>query len=253
MIELRVGTWNVREGVSAEEGQPFDPAAVVGDLDLDLLLMQEVPIIPGSRLGLAKLARRTSMRYSRTLPLYGASFTGAEAGLASLSKFRIAGSHRTYFDPAGLTISVNDGTRLAPAQRKGMLGITVGLPELDQSLNVLNLHQFPFSRLGAAPTDARFGHLWRTVRSVFADTSAMGPTVLAGDFNTSNRSLALPSPAYRRAIVDGPTHEGFAADDILTSPDLSVLATETLSNPSDHLLCIATLGVRPKRERFGHS
>jgi endonuclease/exonuclease/phosphatase family metal-dependent hydrolase len=244
VIELRVGTWNVREGVSADDGRSFDPAAVVGDLDLDLLIMQEVPIIPGNHRGLAKLASRASMRYLRTLPLYGASFTGAEAGLASLSRFRITGSHRTYFDPPGLFISVDDGGRVEPVQRKGMLRITVDLPELKGSLNVLNLHQFPFSRLKAAPTAAKFGHLWDTVRSVFADTSATGPTVLAGDFNTSNRSLALPSPAYRRAIGDRPTHEGFAADDILTSPGLSVLATETLSNPSDHLLCVATLGLR---------
>jgi hypothetical protein len=45
-------------------------------------------------------------------------------------------------------------------------------------------------------------------------------------------------PSVSRAIGDVPTHEGFAADDILFSPHFKFVRRLLLENDSDHLLCV---------------
>lgn len=240
---IRVGSWNVREGLPAKSLDPEDRPAALASLialviehRIDVLAMQEVDFdVIGRSSVLAALRTQTALEHIHAEPLSPSSFLpGFRAGLALASRVPIAG--------AGLRRLPNPGLSKGE-QATYDKGSIAGTVQLDgQRLGVVSVHSFPFLRFGRSAEESEFAPIWRAMADRIGKMGE-DPVVVGGDFNTPDRELLLrntPFPMYR-AVGDRPTHCGRATDDILYTGDL-VLTEQAriLASFSDHDLCVAT-------------
>jgi len=239
---IRIGSWNVREGLPGQSSDPEDrPAglaslvALVIEQKLDVLAMQRVDFdVIGRSTILAALRTQTALENIHAGPLSPSSFQpGHQSGLALASRVPIAGYGLRRLPNPGLSIG-SEAT-----YDKGSIAGTV---ELDgMRLTVVSVHGFPFDRFGRRPEEPEFGPIWRAMAE---RTGKLGdvPLVVCGDFATARRDLFLRNTAIPlvASIGDRPTSCGQATDDILYS-DRLVPAGESrvLASFSDHDLCVA--------------
>jgi endonuclease/exonuclease/phosphatase family metal-dependent hydrolase len=234
---LRVASWNVRECVAYATGQPsFDPVELISRIAPDILALQEVPFITdGSSVLLSDLRDRTELTNLSAFPLGPSSFhSDRHSGVATVSKYPFVSENRVWIKNPGL--SIHEGVTSQPAHDKGILASKLSHESME--INVCNFHMFPFNRIGRPASDQIFASMWNSVQQL-SEAFADSPSILLGDFNTPDRMLTERYfPSVSRAIGDVPTHEGFAADDILFSPHFKFVRRLLLENDSDHLLCV---------------
>jgi len=240
---IRIGSWNLREGLPGQSSDPEDrPAglaalvALVIEQKLDVLAMQRVDFdVIGRSAVLAALRTQTALENIHAEPLSPSSFQpGHQSGLALASRVPIAGYGLRRLPNPGLSSG-----SLATYDK----GSIAGAVELDGiRLTVLSLHGFAFHQFGRRPEEAEFAPIWRALAERIGKLREE-PLVVCGDFATARRDLFLrnvPMP-LTPSIGDRPTSLGQATDDILYSDQL-VPAEEprVLATFSDHDLCVAT-------------
>jgi endonuclease/exonuclease/phosphatase family metal-dependent hydrolase len=239
---LRIGSWNVREGLPDPSTDPLDRpaalaslAALVIEQRIDVLAMQEVDYdVIGRSSVLTTLRTETALQYIHADQLSPSSYLpGYRSGLALASRTPIVGRGMERFPNPGLV------TGDMRSYDKGVLAGTVQAGGM--RLTVVTAHSFPFRRFGATPDENRFAPVWQALAEHLGKLD--DPLVLCGDFNTPRRELltARTDRPLSRAIGDRPTHRGLATDDILYSAGLTVSGTpRVLDSFSDHDLCVAT-------------
>lgn len=248
-IIFRVGTWNVHEAVTADStsGTPCnlnEVVRLVNEYRLDILALQEVDLHPdGSSAVLRVLCDQTELRYQQAHALSPSSFrAGFAAGLAIASRFaitsRVSGSLRNpirTFSEDGIEVVSHD---------KGVLWCTIDLSGITAVVG--SFHAFPFYKFDRSAEDSIFAPTWRSM-SKYVSKFQGTPLLLCGDFNTPRRDLLIdisPTP-LQRVVGDIRTYRGFAADDILASPEVEQANSPTIvENFSDHKLCIGEFAIR---------
>lgn len=245
---LRVGSWNVREGLPDGTDDPAgrvtamaDLAAALAAYPVDVLALQEVDFDPsGASAVLDALRAHTPLRHVYAEPVSPSAYlAGHAAGVGIASRVPVV-EH-------GLELMPNPGLRLqwrgeaVYSFEKGMIAGAVELAGL--RVTVTSVHLFPFRRFGRTPEEPEFAPIWRDLADQlgkFADE----PLVVCGDFNTPRRDLLLRAAdrPLSRAVGERPTHRGLPIDDILYSADFAEVATpDVVRTFSDHDLCVAHL------------
>lgn len=245
---IRIGSWNVREGLPTSSDDPADRPAALDEMvalvrahQVDVLALQEVDFAPdGESTVLSALLGRTELQYAAGFALSDSSFeAGAKAGVAVVSRYPLAGIDSFLLPNPGL--SKGQGPRRFTLHDKGVVACTIdfGLTEL----MVASLHAFPFHRFGRDAGDPAFAGVWQAI-SANLPRRPDGQLVICGDFNTEERGLLLDSfvPSMDRAFPGRPTHHGKEIDDILFSAGLACdERPELVDNFSDHDLCLVDL------------
>ncbi|MEV0595826.1 endonuclease/exonuclease/phosphatase family protein [Nonomuraea cavernae] len=233
---IRVGTWNVHEGVT-DHGDVLDEAVehVLAER-LDLLALQEVPFPEGSRSSplLTELAERTRLRHYQANVLSPSWLVqGKRSGVAVASRFPIETA----------AVAVLPNPRL---ERGGMLSfdkgtVTARVRAMGRLVAMTSLHMPPFHRFGRRADDPDFGYIWDNLAKQL-EPEEDEVTVIAGDFNTSHRRLLLRRiGADLETSVTGATRRGKAVDDIVHSASVARVSARVVRTFSDHCLCVAEL------------
>jgi endonuclease/exonuclease/phosphatase family metal-dependent hydrolase len=235
---LRIGAWNVHEGVAEHRSALDECAERILDERLDLLALQEVPFSPGSESSpfLSRLAMSTPLRHHAVRVLSPSWLVpGMRSGVAVASRFPIEtvkgavlpnprlvhGGFRT-FDKGSVTAVVKVGEHLVA---------------------MTSLHMPPFHRFGRRADNPEFGYIWdRLATQLEPEQGELA--VIAGDFNTPNRHLLLRRIGVDlHSSVSRPTHNGTAVDDILHPASVERRSSRLIDTFSDHSLCVVELSL----------
>lgn len=236
-MRFRIASWNIREAVSMVDAQPYFPQQFIQDFNCDILALQEAPI--GHPI-VEELRTALRLSHATVFPLHRATYGLGMSGLVLMSRYPQYDVELVSFPGAGYSVEVED--RVEDAHDKGLMWVTCRSSEW--AVRIGNMHLYPFQRMVDGPSAPKFSGVWREVRRQLAQQSTRA-TVLCGDFNTSDRDLAIPDSAGYTSVVAGRiTHEGFSSDDILVSSHFRTYHSQLVDNPSDHLICIADLSVR---------
>lgn len=251
---IRVGTWNIREGVPVSATAPSRPRTELIETllgaDLDILALQEVAFDHcGRSSDLEAVKRKTDLRYSSEYSLSPSMFHNSwQSGLAVIS--------RTPHSVESRCPLPNPGLRLGPL-RSWDKGILVTRFEYGQApLWVASIHVHPFHVFKRDPRDQEFDEFWHKLAHIL-DGLPPGRVIVSGDFNTGFRDLiteklwrhslrrlsvpVLTNDAGRRSR---PTDAGGALDDILYEDGLAVGDCSVISTFSNHPLLIAEFSLR---------
>ena len=219
---LRVGTWNVHEGLRPDGVTPFDVWAELRDHErrheeLDVVCLQEVPV--SKELRDRPRAKRTMNQFSRgriaehlrtvsgypycsALALSNSSFYRKDyQAIAILSRYPLASETATLLKSAGFEHP--NGQRL---HDKGVLSATV--MKDDSRLRVLCLHGFPLHRFDVyAGTEEHDREVWRVGNAVARQVRDWGDkqtVIVAGDFNFESRKDRIPDFGHlsMRSVFD---------------------------------------------------
>ncbi|WP_344968990.1 endonuclease/exonuclease/phosphatase family protein [Streptosporangium fragile] len=233
-IRLRIGTWNVREGV------PVDPDAdvrgqvveLVRDHRIDVLALQEVPYRDDSSSDLLDtLTRRTRLVFTGVQPLSPRALPGAgRSGVALASRFPLHDVTGTVLPNPGLAadgLVCFDKGLVSAAARVGGHRVTL-----------TSAHLFPFHIFRRRAEEDEFRHVWER----FAKEIGSRPErpIVAGDFNTPHRELVT-------GLLDTELASAFHLDgrgeDILVGAGFRTLSCEIVPNFSDHPLWVVELAL----------
>lgn len=233
---IRVGAWNVHEGMT-QGGQSFEECVdrVLAER-LDLLALQEVPFSGGERPSplLVSLAERTQLRHHAANVLSPAWLArGQLSGVAVASRFPIEASTTGTLPNPGLKspdmISFDKGTVTARIEARGRV------------MAMTSLHLPPFHRFGRRAEDRSFGYIWDDLAKQL-EPEGDELLIIAGDFNTPHRQLLLRRMnAGLRSSVTVPTHKGRTIDDIVHSTSAEQVSSRVVQTFSDHCLCVVEL------------
>lgn len=242
---LRVGTWNIHEGIPVG-GQSFDKKAqeelvdLISQEQIDVLCLQEVDFDHcGHSRVLDTICSKTNLKFIAKSILSESSFFPSEsAGVAIASRFPLKNSRERGLKNPRL-VGELDGTSITTFD-KGLVSAVVAAP--DMSFRIASLHAFPFHLFGRYAGDQNFKFIWLDLASEISKL-ANYPLVVCGDFNATQRYLVLGSTevALARVIGDVPTYKDKAYDDILISSYFHAQSSWTIENFSDHRLCLADL------------
>lgn len=218
-------------------------AAPIERHEIDVVALQEVDFDRSGRSRvLADIHANTELRHIEVFPYSpSAFFPGARAGVAVASRYPIVRKREFTLPNPGLRIT-RDG-RTYDSYDKGMLACEI---EADgKALTVVSVHMFPFHMFERPADHDDFHEIWWTLRRHLGELGALRPLVVAGDFNTDDRRLlrdvdGRPLTGTTQGQV---THRGYAADDILFSPEVpDPPRAQVLDTFSDHRLCLVDLG-----------
>jgi endonuclease/exonuclease/phosphatase family metal-dependent hydrolase len=236
---IRVGTWNVHEGVAEHGDLTEECVQRVLDERLDLLALQEVPFaagdappLPPSPL-LARLAERTSLRHHAGNVLSPTWLVqGMWSGVAVASRFPIETAVEIVLPNPRLE---SDGMR---SFDKG--AVTAVVKAAGRVVAMTSLHMPPFHRFGRKAQNPDFAYIWDHLAKQLEPRHGE-LAVIAGDFNTSRRDLLLRRiGATLESSVREPTHNGTAVDDIV-HPPAGRVSSRVVPTSSDHHLCVVEL------------
>jgi endonuclease/exonuclease/phosphatase family metal-dependent hydrolase len=239
---LRVGTWNINEGIPPE-GSDRDGysslTAIIARADLDVLALQEVPFDRDSRSAiLGTIARQTKLRHASSFPLSPSILSPSNhSGVALVTKLPHSVSGRTRLPNPNLQSQQQD--RSWVSWDKGMLAIELKLAGL--SLCISSVHCYPFHKFGRRAEDQEFAPMWHALADAI-NHLPRGRMIVAGDFNTERRDLitGLVQRHHLVPAIEGvATHHGLAVDDILHDAYLIRQSFAVTPSPSDHAFCQA--------------
>jgi endonuclease/exonuclease/phosphatase family metal-dependent hydrolase len=257
---LRVGTWNLHEGVPADEvgswgrlrdrpGTAANAATLqrttttivqlINELDMDIVGFQEVRFDQDFAADIVAVARDTALRYVATFSLSPSSFfSGACAGVAIASKYPLTEIRKTKLPNPNLRKSAS-GEQIS-SHDKGLLSVRADVQ--GRQVTLASLHMLPFHIFERSADDAAFATIWRRLAFELESLSRL-PLIVCGDFNTPKRDfISAPETLALRSAIDGrPTYNDAAIDDILYSSQFSAGAVKTLGNFSDHAFCVGDL------------
>ncbi|MDQ7905998.1 endonuclease/exonuclease/phosphatase family protein [Phytohabitans sp. ZYX-F-186] len=246
LTPLTIATWNVQEGLSEGCEKRDHPRPSVADLvkaqGIDVIALQEVDFDRSGRSTvLDDIEANTALRHIQRYPCSpSAFFPAARAGVAIASRYRITG--RWEFKLPNPRLRITRGGSTYESYDKGVLACEIATG--GGRLTLVSLHMFPFHMFERPADHDDFDGIWRALRKHLGELGGR-PLVVAGDFNTADRGL-LPDVNGRRltGTTRGQvTHRGFAADDILFSPEVPDPPTaRVLDTFSDHRLCLVELG-----------
>lgn len=229
---MRVGTWNVREGVP----DPAEIVRLVREHGVDVLALRGVDFDAEGRSDvLAALTGGTPLSEVRTLPLSDATHRpGRLAGVAVASVYPVEHAIACVLPNPGLTAT--RGGRRETSHDKGLLSCVVNLGE--RSVVVASLDMLPFGRFGAAAEQPRFAEVWHELAYHLAALDLL-PMVLAGAFHTARRDLIQHS-RFKSTISDD------SGVDIMHSTGLSAAAGPTaVPTPDGHTFYVVELSPEP--------
>ncbi|MEW9549520.1 endonuclease/exonuclease/phosphatase family protein [Nonomuraea sp. NPDC050783] len=237
MSRIRVGTWNVHEGVGAPGGIADECVRRVLEERIDLLALQEVPFPAGSRPSplLRGLAERTPLRHLAHHVLSPAWLVEGPAfsGVAVASRFPIGATADADLPNPRLE---RDGLR---SFDKG--GVTAFVEVAGRTVAMTSLHMLPFHRFGRRAEDRDFVHIWENLAKQLTPKDDEIP-VIAGDFNTPRRDLLVARMHVELAsAISEPTHRGMALDDVVHAAAARRVSARTVATFSDHRLCVVEL------------
>jgi hypothetical protein len=240
--DVRVATWNAREGVPVGAAEPVgdgpSPGALTELVDLvhaqriDVLALQGVDFAgPGRSAVLAALTGRTPLTEVRSLPLSDSSyFPGRLAGVAVASAYPMDHSVACLLPNPRLAV-VRAGKQLT-SHDKGLLSCVLDLG--DRRVVVASLDMYPFGLFGRSADEQPFAEVWHELAYHLAALDLL-PMVLAGAFQTPRRDLILQS-RFKSTAQDG------SGVDILHSAGLSaVTGPQVVPTSTGHPLYIADL------------
>jgi endonuclease/exonuclease/phosphatase family metal-dependent hydrolase len=257
---LKVGTWNLHEGVPADEvgswGRLQDRPEVaanaatlrettqtivrrINELRMDIVGFQEVRFDQGIAADLDAVARYTGLSYVETFALSPSSFfSGACAGIAIASRYPLTDVQKIKLPNPNLSRSAS-GQQIS-SHDKGLLSVRVDVA--GRPVTLASLHMLPFHIFERSADDVAFTTIWQRLSGELARL-AQFPLIVCGDFNTPKRDFISSSQSLKlsSAVGDRPTYNDAAIDDILYSSQFSASAVKTLPNFSDHAFCIGEL------------
>ncbi|MFC4112273.1 endonuclease/exonuclease/phosphatase family protein [Nonomuraea zeae] len=238
MTTIRVGAWNVHEGVAEHGDVAGECVERVLDERIDLLALQEVPFPADRGLSplLARLAERTRLRHHARNVLSPAWLVpGMLSGVAVASRFPIETTADTVLPNPRLE---SGGLR---SFDKG--AVTAVVKAAGQVVAMTSVHMPPFHRFGERADNPELGYIWDSLAR-HLEPKEGELTVIGGDFNTPHRGLLLERiEAELESSVSAPTHKGKAVDDIVHSASVKRLSARIVRTFSDHCLCVVELGL----------
>lgn len=209
---------------------------------VDVIALQEVDFDQsGDSQVLADIHANTELRHIQRFPSSpSAFFPGGRAGVAVASRYPIVRKWEFTLPNPGLQITLGD--RTYDSYDKGMLACEIDAD--GRPLTLVSVHMFPFHMFERDADHDDFDEIWRALRQRLGELGTRRPLVVAGDFNTDNRGLlrdvdGRPLTGTTHGQV---THRGYAADDILFSPEVpDPPPAQVLDTFSDHRLCLVDL------------
>jgi len=219
-----------------------DVAGPINHHEIDVIALQEVDFDRrGSSRVLDDIHANTKLRHIQRFPFSpSAFFPDARAGVAIASRYPIVQKREVILPNPELRITRDD--QVYDSYDKGMLVCEINAD--GRPLILVSVHMFPFHMFERDADHGDFDGIWRALRKHLGELGAARPLVVAGDFNTDNRGLlrdvdGRPLTGTTRGQV---THRGYAADDILFSPEVPFPPrAEVLDTFSDHRLCLVDL------------
>ncbi len=236
-----MATWNARESlprggrdVSARPGVVEELLDIVSQTQIDVLALQEVDYDAyGSSLTLDALVTRSHLRHSCARPLSDSAFVPhALSGLALVSRFPLQSCSARLLPNPGLR--ARRGSGAVESFDKGLVFAVIRLGDLPVTVSAV--HCTPYHFFGRDARDPDFEHIWAALAREVEQLPGQA-VVLAGDFNTSDRSLLLKMTGrpLRRTLTGGLGSRRRDVDDILYAPPLSLAAAPSVvTTASDH-------------------
>ncbi|MEO3809320.1 endonuclease/exonuclease/phosphatase family protein [Sphaerisporangium sp. B11E5] len=229
---VRIGTWNVNEAIALGSGEDTLPEIVriVREQRLDMLALQEVPFLGRSEVSplFGPLLSETQLSHVAGHSLSPSYVRpGGRSGVVVASRFPLGEITRAVLPNPGLVSdemhSFDKGTVMARITLGGC-GITLA-----------SVHMFPFHRFQRCAEEPEFSVVWDHLADEVSRCKD-DVVVVAGDFNTDQRSLVLGRLAVpmESAITEG------QVDDVLFG-GARLVTVATVPTSSDHPLCVAEL------------
>jgi endonuclease/exonuclease/phosphatase family metal-dependent hydrolase len=245
---VRVCSWNINEGKAAHNqklaGSAADAAlALAVDADIDILVLQEVPMEPSGKSVLDGIfSSNSDLRYSCATALSPGYMVSEHSGICVLSRWPLYGCRTVILSNPNLRWQDGD----EQSMDKGVVACEIRLEPSE--LRIVALHSFPFHRFRRSPAEASFSVVWDEIAAVIDAVASGGRAIVLGDFNASDRSLLTRRlrTQVSSAMTGIVTHADLAADDILLTEDLVLDGGPFgIWDFSDHLVCIADVACGP--------
>lgn len=232
---IRIGTWNMREGVAVSGSRENGHGNVIAVLDrseLDVLALQEVDFTSEGRSAeLEAIVENTDLKHACTYNLGPSSFHPARrSGLAVVSRAPHSAVARVAFPNPNLRYRTALGA--LSTWDKGMLVVRIKTGALP--VWVASVHCYPFHKFARDARDSEFGNIWRSLADEL-NRLAVGPTVVSGDFNTKHLYVLTERLDRRmKRAIDNVVRTG---DEILYGSELTMRKFAITETFSDHPLC----------------
>ena len=247
---MRLATWNVHCGVFAERNSQQAPdlayiASCLRALDADVVCLQEFMLSGNNDPGaVERLQGDADYAHAAFMPLSASHLGPGDMGLLTLSRLPIEARQETRFDNPGL--SVHRSGKDWRSHDKGALQTTITLAT--ESIDIVNLHLFPFALFAASPRDPAFDRAREALRQVLAACSA-DACFVCGDLNVAHLDDFLPDACSHhrlREVIHVATRPGDRRhDQILHSPAFWATSVRVVHTLSDHHACLVDLTRAP--------
>lgn len=240
MTEVHVASWNIHGGLD-RGGQSFDYWRILDNYALDVAAIQELQVSLEGKV--PESCRESALKMGLTdLTHHAFSLSPFDSGnLLAVALATKRPQHLTdvrEFTNPSLMVDGGEGLH-----DKGALRSVLRFDD-GTEVDVLSVHLFPFRRLRVDEAASMFNEVWDDIDRAIAPTPGI-PRIVMGDFNSENRGVILPSlqNSSLTSVFDGiaTRPNGAAHDDILISPEWTVLDAGVVETASDHHLLWARL------------
>lgn len=252
-MKLRVATWNISGGVSADDSVDnyFDQekrpeidfsflkeiVKTINEEEIDIIALQEV--ITTDRIKYVEyILSNTQLKYYSKFELSECNLVeNTMSGIAIISKYPIIDSAKMLFTNPKLSKTTSTGLTYYTYD-KGCMNSTININ--DKLINFITNHGFPFGRFDSNETK----HLY-VFNELKVFIEKYNNVIVTGDFNAENVIALMPGIEKKviETIDEVTTTNDKKLDNILIDKNFSFINKKIIKSISDHFLCISTIKI----------
>lgn len=252
-MKLRIGTWNISEGIQAEwslseglkEGDSYKETDLIkqiiqkiNEFQFDILCFQEFPVeIDGKESLKEKIYNETDLKYSVMLGTYDSFlFKGGVTGVSIFSKYPITYEEKTYFNNPNLT-KVSKTGETYTSYDKGI--VLAKIKVQNEEITVINGHAIAFRPFGKTSDD--YPESYKPLEEIICNNCINNNKVIVcGDFN--NMHVFELIPEIKGKVTDL-INKDTTIDYIMITSNIIPGGIKAIENLSDHDLFVANIEI----------